>query len=238
MASPLSSFRVLSSSPGRSGDAPCGHPRPDPHTKAFTVPRPPGGICARHIRPPSPGLLRAEMIPRGSLSAPSAPHLDSPLAPPHAQTSECLSHLPTRGSPPPSTLSTRGSQLSHPRRRAHPSCPRPPGSPSPLPATSVPPPPPHAPPRPGGSSPNNYRTRARESSPSTPASARSTSPFLPPHAAAVSPPLPCQPVGRGPAHPIPSSPPPQPVVLSSGPQSRPHPSSRKPSAPAPPTLSH
>ncbi|XP_059766187.1 uncharacterized protein LOC132356951 [Balaenoptera ricei] len=42
-------------------------------------------------------------------------------------------------------------------------------------------------PRPGGSSPNAYRTRARESSPSTRACARSSSAFLPPHAAAVSP---------------------------------------------------
>ena len=120
---------------------------------------PQGEIYGQNIRPPSPGLLRAEMIPRGSLSAPSAPHLDSPLAAPHAQTSECLSHLPTRESPPTSTLSARGPRFSHPRRRAQPSCPRPPGSLSPLPVTSVVAPQPT--PRPGGTSPNAYLTHLR-----------------------------------------------------------------------------
>lgn len=63
-------------------DAPCVDPRPDPHTKVFTVLRPPGGIYGQHIRPPSPGLPRAEMIPRGSLSPPLATHFPSQMVGP------------------------------------------------------------------------------------------------------------------------------------------------------------
>nr|XP_030702849.1 extensin-like [Globicephala melas] len=163
-------------------------------------------------------------------ASPSQLHLRPPVA--RRLLPDPSHYIPSIYPPPPTSWwrSALGPGSRAPRhaRRAHPSCPHPPGSRNPLTATSVLPP--HPTPRPGGSSPNAYRTRARESSPSTPASA-----FLPPHAAAASPPLPSRPRGWGPPFPSsPSSPPPQPVVLSSGPQSRPHPTSRKPSAQAPP----
>ena len=73
----MSSLKVLILSPGRSQDAPCVDWRRNPHAKAVTALRPPGGICGHDIRAPSPGLPRAEMMPWAFLSPPSALHFDS-----------------------------------------------------------------------------------------------------------------------------------------------------------------
>lgn len=167
-------------------------------------------------------------------------------APRHAYGPDCLSHLPTPGSPPPSTLSAGGSRFSYPRRTAHPSCPRPPGSRSPLTATSVRPPPA---PRP-----------APAGAPLTPtAPAPGSPPHRPPPQPGVAPPSSRhtqEPLalpsglgpggggwgglggwGMGPGRPVLPTPAASHPLL--WPQSRPHPTGRKPSAPAPPpTLSH
>ncbi|XP_032474895.1 proline-rich receptor-like protein kinase PERK2 [Phocoena sinus] len=184
---------------------------------------PPRPLALHPLHTPSPthqlGALRSGPWKPG---APPCVRARLPLSPPHT------------GESSPEHTQRRGLSLLVPQTHSPPVLPPPTRKPEPPNCHERPPP--HPTPRPGGSSPNAYRTHARESSPSTPASARSSSPFLPPHAAAVSPPLPSRPPGWGP--PVPSSPPPQPVVLSSGPQSRPHPTGRKPSAPAPPTLSH
>ncbi|XP_057393702.1 uncharacterized protein LOC130706333 [Balaenoptera acutorostrata] len=152
---------------------------------------------------PAPAPLSITYAPRGQAAPPrTLPHYIPPYTLPHPppagvplwalqagrppmrKRSDCLSHLPIPGSPPPSTLRARGSRLTHPSCRAHPLALTHPGAGAPfLPRASSP----HPSHRPGGSSHNAYRARARKSSPSTRACARSSSAFFPPHAAALSP---------------------------------------------------
>ncbi|XP_068388818.1 uncharacterized protein [Eschrichtius robustus] len=189
-------------------------------------------VPRQHLPAPSPDHIPRTPSPTHHLLAirsgpckPGAPaclEIRLPLSPPHT------------GESSPEHPQSQGLSPLAPQTQSPPALPPPTWEPEPPSCHERPPP--HPTPRPGGSSHNAYRTRARESSPSTRASARSSSAFLPPHAAAVSPHLVSRP-GEG-APPVASSPPPQPVVLSSGPQSRPHPPSKKPSALDPPTLSH
>ncbi|XP_068390526.1 uncharacterized protein [Eschrichtius robustus] len=115
---------------------------------------------------PAPAPLSTTYAPRGQAAPPRPPSPDyiPPMNPPPA-TSRWHSSLGPTQSPPVLPRPTR----------------------EPEPPSCHERPPPHTTPRPGGSSHNAYRARARESSPPIRASARSSSAFLPPHAAALRP---------------------------------------------------
>ncbi|KAJ8782080.1 hypothetical protein J1605_010410 [Eschrichtius robustus] len=166
---------------------------------------------------PAPAPLSIAYAPRGQAAPPrTLPHYIPPYTLPHPPPAGAPLWALQAGRPPMRRDQT--ASLTSPYQGVLPRAPSEPGAlasrtpdadPTPLalahpgagapflPRASSAPTPPHPTPRPGGSSHNAYRTRARESSPSTRACARRSSAFLPPHAAAVSPPLACLGRGRG-----------------------------------------